>query len=87
MTLDEFNQLDKATAATALSKCCGARKWVSTMIAQHPFESKNAIFDWAIQCWNETCGQQDWLEAFDHHPKIGDLKNLEKKFPTQTFMT
>ena len=22
----------------------------------------------------------DWLEAFTHHPKIGDVKSLEEKF-------
>jgi len=26
------------------------------------------------------CGEADFLEAFSHHPKIGDVRDLEKKF-------
>ena len=26
------------------------------------------------------CSEKDWKEAFSHHPKIGDLESLKKKF-------
>lgn len=29
--------------------------------------------------WEQTT-ESDWMEAFSHHPKIGDVKSLEKKF-------
>lgn len=35
--------------------------------------------DGANRCWNE-CTEQDWLEAFTHHPQIGDVKTLQQKF-------
>jgi len=31
--------------------------------------------------WYE-CTEADWLEAFGHHPKIGDMDSLKKKFAT-----
>ena len=30
------------------------------------------------QWW--LCNEDDWKEAFTHHPKIGDLDSLKKKF-------
>ncbi len=44
-----------------------------------PFAYKEALLEQARLQW-EQCGPSDWLEAFTHHPKIGDLKSLEKKF-------
>ncbi|MDQ3682195.1 MAG: 2-oxo-4-hydroxy-4-carboxy-5-ureidoimidazoline decarboxylase [Bacteroidota bacterium] len=61
-------------------KCCGSFKWASLMIKNFPFESEKDILSKASQIWNEECRKEDWLEAFMHHPKIGDLKSLEKKF-------
>ena len=29
--------------------------------------------------WYE-CSEADWLDAFTHHPKIGDVESLKKKF-------
>ena len=31
--------------------------------------------------WYE-CNETDWLESFNHHPKIGDMDSLKKKFAT-----
>jgi 2-oxo-4-hydroxy-4-carboxy-5-ureidoimidazoline decarboxylase len=33
----------------------------------------------AEEQWYE-CTEADWLEAFTHHPKIGDIDSLKKKF-------
>jgi OHCU decarboxylase len=80
MTLIEFNKLEKEVAFKELMKCCGSIKWASLMIKNFPFESEEYILSKASQIWNEECRKEDWLEAFMHHPKIGDLKSLEKKF-------
>ncbi|MDQ3683663.1 MAG: 2-oxo-4-hydroxy-4-carboxy-5-ureidoimidazoline decarboxylase [Bacteroidota bacterium] len=80
MTLIEFNKLEKEVAFKELMKCCGSFKWASLMIKNFPFESEKDILSKASQIWNEECRKEDWLEAFMHHPKIGDLKSLEKKF-------
>ena len=49
------------------------------MVAQLPIKRVRKIKSVSDEIW-EQLGQQDWMEAFSHHPKIGDVKALEKKF-------
>jgi len=79
VTLEKLNQLSKPEAKEALAKCCGASKWVNCMEAQRPFESIDQLHQLAEEIWL-SASNDDWLEAFSHHPKIGDRKSLEKKF-------
>ena len=79
MTIEELNMLNELNLKAELQKCCGSSRWVKQMIATKPFRSTKDLFVKAESCWHHT-SEPDWLEAFSHHPKIGDLKNLEKKF-------
>ena len=45
-----------------------------------PFENEEVLLQTAESIWYEECQDIDWLEAFAHHPKIGDLDSLKKKF-------
>lgn len=74
-----LNQLDEAAAKEALAKCCGARRWVERMAALRPFASIDALNEAADRIWWEL-EPADWLEAFTHHPKIGDRESLRQKF-------
>lgn len=80
MTLESFNKLSIDEASKALEKCCGASHWVVEMIKHVPFDSEDELFKQANEIWFNKCIEKDWLEAFTHHPKIGDLKSLEQKF-------
>ncbi|MBL4654743.1 MAG: 2-oxo-4-hydroxy-4-carboxy-5-ureidoimidazoline decarboxylase [Bacteroidia bacterium] len=79
MNLEEFNNLDEGARRDALSKCCGANKWIEKMLNASAVESLELLLEQADKNWYD-CTESDWLEAFTHHPKIGDLKSLEKKF-------
>lgn len=79
MTLNELNQLNYDDAVAALTKCCGSSNWVAEMLRNGPYESEEALFRAAEKTWF-YCFENDWLEAFRHHPKIGDVASLEKKF-------
>lgn len=79
MTLNELNQLNYDDAIAALTKCCGSMHWVTEMIRNGPYESEDSLFKAAEKTWF-YCFEQDWLEAFKHHPKIGDVDSLAKKF-------
>ena len=57
--------------AAVFRECCGASHWVDGMTDRRPFRSREAVFRAADQEWDE-CGESDWLEAFSHHPRIGD---------------
>ena len=50
------------------------------MIARRPFESTPALFEAAREVW-QSLGREDYLEAFAHHPRIGEnLSELAKRF-------
>lgn len=79
MTIPEFNQLPRAAQTIALQKCCGAHAWVEKMQAYFPLDAAVNVFQIAEKAWEE-CSEADWLEAFTHHPRIGNTDDLAKKF-------
>lgn len=79
MTLAELNNLSKEKAFEELFKCCGCTTWAQNLSDFRPFKSKEDLLRLSDMNWI-TCEMEEVMEAFSHHPKIGDLKNLEKKF-------
>ena len=49
------------------------------MAALRPFNSRTDLFEKANSAWF-SCKKKDWLEAFTHHPRIGDVTSLKEKF-------
>jgi 2-oxo-4-hydroxy-4-carboxy-5-ureidoimidazoline decarboxylase len=80
MQLEVFNKQTKEEALHMISNCCGSSVWIAGMMRHFPFESEHELFKKAREIWFEQCDEKDWLEAFTHHPKIGDLESLTKKF-------
>ena len=75
-----LNALSRQAASEALTRCCGATRWVQGMLARRPFASHTAMFAAAVEIWAQL-GPEDYREAFSHHPEIGsDLGELRKKF-------
>jgi 2-oxo-4-hydroxy-4-carboxy-5-ureidoimidazoline decarboxylase len=79
MTLDQFNALSTDEAMKDLIKCCGARRWAEQVAARRPYRSKESLLEMADDVWGKM-ERDDILEAFTHHPKIGDVDSLRKKF-------
>lgn len=79
MTLHEFNILSKERLKEELSKCCGATNWVQRMLPFIPADDLVELLNVAEEQWWQ-CSEVDWKEAFTHHPKIGDIASLKKKF-------
>jgi OHCU decarboxylase len=67
----DLNGLTPARATELLTACCGSSRWVARMLARRPFESRNAVRAAAEEVWR-TLTPRDWLEAFMHHPRIGE---------------
>ena len=84
MTFEEFNQLKPGEAKVELLKCCGSETWVDKMLLHFPFQNSSTLFQNANDIWFDQCTQDDWLEAFRHHPKIGDLESLKEKYASTT---
>ncbi len=79
MTIDELNKLGTKERAAALTNCCGASRWVEKINALFPFKSEEILLSEAGKIWF-GCSKEDWLEAFTHHPKIGDINSLKEKY-------
>ncbi|MEP7164522.1 MAG: 2-oxo-4-hydroxy-4-carboxy-5-ureidoimidazoline decarboxylase [Ferruginibacter sp.] len=80
MTLSDFNKLSKEEAGKQLATCCGSAKWLSLLLKGLPFTNESELVSKAEKAWYDQCSEADWLEAFTHHPKIGDTKSLTEKF-------
>lgn len=79
MSIEELNNLSIDKACEEFFKCCGSTKWAQQLVNKRPFKNKEELLKISDIIW-ANCSDQDGLEAFTHHPKIGDLKSLEKKF-------
>jgi 5-hydroxyisourate hydrolase / 2-oxo-4-hydroxy-4-carboxy-5-ureidoimidazoline decarboxylase len=80
MDLKTFNKLDRSEAAGILTQVCGSSNWVDLLLKQIPFASATELLNAATEAWYKKCDESDWKEAFTHHPRIGDIDQLEKKF-------
>jgi OHCU decarboxylase len=74
ITVDALNEMSSGEAAENLQACCGSSRWVNEMVALRPFQSYNAIAKASDEVW-ASCTGNDWLEAFDHHPRIGGTRS------------
>jgi OHCU decarboxylase len=70
----DLDAMPEERATMALAECCGSSRWVSAMVARRPFRSRDAVLSAADQVWG-SLSPADWLEAFSHHPRIGERKS------------
>lgn len=70
-TLDEFNQLDQATALALLHPCVALPGWVNTLVQGRPWRDRRAL----LQAASETADRWQLAEleqALSAHPRIGE---------------
>ncbi|SEF83208.1 2-oxo-4-hydroxy-4-carboxy-5-ureidoimidazoline decarboxylase [Marinobacterium lutimaris] len=79
MKLETFNKLPAAECENALNQCCVATRWIEQMLQARPFADAEALFETAERVW-AGLSMPDYLEAFEGHPKIGDVSSLKKKY-------
>lgn len=79
MTLAALNKVSQPQLREELLNCCGSSTWAKMMMTYFPEDSMEELLEKAEELWSE-CSEDDWKEAFSHHPKIGDVESLTKKF-------
>jgi 2-oxo-4-hydroxy-4-carboxy-5-ureidoimidazoline decarboxylase len=84
MTITAFHQLEESEKKTLLRQCCGSSAWIKKMLHMPHTENLNEILIYAEEKWNQ-CSEEDGREAFQHHPKIGDISALRQKFSSDRF--
>jgi 2-oxo-4-hydroxy-4-carboxy-5-ureidoimidazoline decarboxylase len=81
--MERWRDIDAAPPGAAreiLARACGSTAWIDRMLARRPFGSQAALLAVAREEWFAR-SERDWLEAFSHHPQIGDRASLAARFP------
>jgi len=79
MNISELNQLSKQQFSHTLMQCCTCDSWIERLEKCRPFADFNALKVAADHCW-DGLAEPDYLQAFDGHPKIGDVNSLKAKY-------
>lgn len=81
--MEPWIEIDGASPEAAqelLARACGSSRWVARMVQRRPFRGQSRLLSAARIEWLGL-GEADWLEAFAHHPRIGDRAALAARFP------
>lgn len=79
LNIEQINHLDEPAAFAQFEQACCAPNWVSAMVTARPFADLEALQSAADQHWQQM-QEDDYLAAFDGHPKIGDVSSLKAKY-------
>lgn len=79
LSLAVFNTLPHADCMGWLLRCCASQRWVQDMAQRRPYASVDALLA-ASHDIEQSLDEEDWLEAFAGHPRIGDLESLKSRF-------
>ncbi len=79
LLIERFNALDAANACRDAERFCGSSTWCNQFISQRPLNRVNDLHKAADSAFDKL-RREDWLEAFAHHPKIGDIDSLRMKY-------
>ncbi|MGH7131764.1 MAG: 2-oxo-4-hydroxy-4-carboxy-5-ureidoimidazoline decarboxylase [Phycisphaerales bacterium] len=81
--LGRLNRITRDEAAAVLQTVCGSRRWLDRMLARRAFAGETELFNAAESEWFGLA-REDWIEAFSHHPRIGERDLAQAKFaPTE----
>lgn len=72
-SLNQINELSPQEAEAEFLKCCGSDEWAKRMSNARPFSNSDELSSKADEIW-WNLDEEDWLEAFRAHPKIGEKK-------------
>lgn len=69
--LERWNALSVDEAVSELLPSCGSRRWAEALVSKRPFADGDELRRQAVDVWR-SLEPADWLEAFAHHPRIGE---------------
>lgn len=71
--LADWNDLGLDEAADVILPCNGSAVWATLVAYNRPFDSPAALCAAADRIWR-SLPEEDWQEAFDSHPRLGEQK-------------
>lgn len=79
--LHYLNSLFDQEARHFFDSACSAKTWVRSMLSSRPFPDVATVFTSTVEAF-ANLREEDWLEAFTGHPRIGergdDVENREQ---------
>lgn len=69
--LRRWNRLPKDEAEREILACCGSQAWARGIAERRPIESVAPLLAASDEVWRGLT-KQDWLEACESHPRIGE---------------
>lgn len=71
--LEDWNRLEQETATKIILPCNGSLAWAIGVVNLYPFETPDELFAASDKVWL-ALPEEDWQQAFDSHPRIGEHK-------------
>lgn len=71
--LTRWNQLPPADAAREILSCCGSEAWARELVNRRPLHDETSLLAASDDVW-KSLDCEDWMQAFAHHPRIGERK-------------
>jgi len=79
MSIRELNAMSSKAARALFQQCCTSEEWITRMLRSIPYSDAAELKSTADKHW-ENMSETDYLQAFDGHPKIGDVSSLKEKY-------
>ena len=79
MTVQSINEANTEQAKHLFLQCCTSERWINSMVNARPYANSQDVRSQADDCWRDL-GEEDYLQAFEGHPKIGDVGSLKAKY-------
>jgi len=74
ISLEQLRQATREDAIALLLGACGSRRWAEQVAAAFPMSSRGQLLR-AAEAAERSLDRADWLEAFSHHPRIGEASD------------
>lgn len=81
MDLTALNRAAPDRAESDLKACCASQRWMTAMAARRPFADVSDLLQAAADEW-WVLDEEDWLEAFADHPRIGEQRDGDDRHST-----
>ncbi|MBL4827292.1 MAG: 2-oxo-4-hydroxy-4-carboxy-5-ureidoimidazoline decarboxylase [Spongiibacteraceae bacterium] len=76
--LKNLNHASEQQARDLFHQCCASDAWVDLMTKARPYKTRHVLSVAADRYW-QGLREEDYLQAFAGHPKIGDVESLKDK--------
>jgi 2-oxo-4-hydroxy-4-carboxy-5-ureidoimidazoline decarboxylase len=71
--LEAWNNDEEEQVLRAILPCNGSPAWAIALVRQRPFTNAADLFRASDEVWR-SLSEQEWQQAFDSHPRIGEKK-------------